>query len=55
MRQANNFGNSGTSKATEEFKVSMEAYQHTDFKYGLCFNYYLSQTKPEAKMSFWVT
>ena len=35
--------------------VSTEAYQCADFKYGLHLNFSLSQTKPEAKMSFFAT
>ena len=33
----------------------MEADQQADFKYGLCFNFHLLQTKPKAKMSFFAT
>ena len=49
------FGNFGTGRATEELKVSTEADQGADFKYGLCFNFHLLQTKPKAKMSFFAT
>ena len=33
----------------------MEAYLWADFKYGLCFNFYLLETKPKAKMSYFAT
>ena len=49
------FATFGTSKATEELKVYLEAYRWADFKYGLCFNFHLLQTKPKAKMSFFAT
>ena len=35
--------------------VSTETYRCADFKYGLHFNLCLSETKPEAKMSFFTT
>ena len=44
-----NFGNFGTGRATEEFKVSTEAYGRADYKYGLRFYIWPSKWPKMAK------
>ena len=38
-------------ETTEKLWVSTEAYRRADLKYSIRFNFWLSQTKPDAKMS----
>ena len=52
VKQISNFG---TGKATEEFKVSTDSLRHTDFKFGLTFNFVMSQTKLAAQTSLFST
>ena len=52
VKQISNFG---TDKATEEFKVSTASLRRTVIKFGLTFNFVMSQTKLVAQTSHFST
>ena len=44
-----------TGNVTKKFEVSTDSLRHTDFKFGLTFNFVMSQTKLAAQTSLFFT
>ena len=44
-----------TGNVTKKFEVSTDSLHHTDFKFGLTFNFVMSQTKLAAQTSLFFT
>ena len=54
-QMSKHISNFRTGNVTKKFEVSMDLLRHTDFKFGLTFNFVMSQTKLAAQTSLFST